>query len=50
MHSPYTHKSGGVVVLHRLGIAKGLQDGVGLKKLPLQLPLQGMGDDASVRK
>lgn len=35
-----THKAGGVVIFHCLCIPKGFQDGVGLKKLPLQLPLK----------
>lgn len=35
-----THKSGGVVVLDGLGVTEGLQDGVSLQKLLLQLPLQ----------
>ena len=46
--SPSTHEAGGVVILHRLGVAKGLQDRVSLKKLPLQLTLRGSGDDPSV--
>ena len=45
---PSTHEAGGVVILHRLGVAKGLQDRVSLKKLPLQLTLRGSGDDPSV--
>lgn len=35
IHSPPAHKSGRVVILHSLRVAKGLQDGVGLKKLSL---------------
>lgn len=42
-----THKSGGVVILHSLSIAEGLQDGVGLKELPLQLAL-GLGGKDSI--
>lgn len=34
-----THKSGGIVIFDGLGIPKGLQDGVGLQELFLQLPL-----------
>lgn len=34
-----SYKSGGVVVLDRLGITEGLQDGIGLQQLFLQLPL-----------
>lgn len=34
-----THKTGGVVVLDGLCVSKGLEDGVSLEQLGLQLPL-----------
>lgn len=34
-----SYESRGVVIFHCFGISKGFQDGVGLKKLLLQLPL-----------
>lgn len=38
-----TYKTGGVVILHSLGISEGLQNGVSLEQLCLQLPL-GCGE------
>ena len=39
MSKDVTYKTGGVVILDGLGIAKGLEDGVGLEQLRLQLSL-----------
>lgn len=35
-----THEAGGVVVFHCLCVPEGFQNGIGLKQLPLQLPLK----------
>lgn len=40
--APATYKARGVVILDRLGVAKGLQDGVCLQKLLFQLPLKSI--------
>lgn len=44
MHLVRSYKSGGVVVLDSLRIAEGLQYGVGLQQLSLQLALRHTGD------
>jgi len=46
--STESYKSGGVVVLDRLGVAKGLEDGVGLQQLLLQLPLDGQQENSDI--
>ena len=38
-----TYESGGVVILDSLGVSEGLEDGVGLQQLLLQLTLEWMG-------
>lgn len=42
----HSYKSRGVVVLHRLGVAEGLQDGIRLQQLLFQLPLT---DETQIR-
>ena len=47
--SETTYKAGGVVIPDRLGIAEGLQGGVGLDDLVLQSALQRSGRMAGER-
>lgn len=44
MYLVCSYKSRGVVVLDSLCVAEGLQDGVGLQQLSLQLALRHTGD------
>lgn len=45
-----SYKSRGVIVLDSLGVAKGLQYGVGLQQLSLQLALRHTGDVSSASR
>lgn len=47
MHLVCSYKSGGVVILDSLCVSEGLQYGVGLQELSLQLTLGHTGDISS---